>query len=130
MVSYIVLSIFLLVIGGAIAKASYDVTRKRKAVDRENFLCYLADCGTDKDKERVKAIRELEKEVRLRIIESEQVSQILDNKLIRDKLESAAVDVEELKLLLFDGTGDDLAERIEKLESTMDKTKLLGGSDR
>jgi hypothetical protein len=49
---------------------------------------------------------------------------ILDNKYIRDKLESVAIDVEELKLVLS-GDDDELLEKFKKLESNIDDLRSL-----
>lgn len=99
-------------------RCAEDKERQKKQ-DAEKFLQHLEKHGTDRDKARVKAIRELEKEVRLRIIESEQVSRILDNKLVREKMESAAIEIEEFKLMLS-GHEDELLKKFEELERTMD----------
>jgi hypothetical protein len=60
----------------------------------------------------------------LRLIECEQIAVILDNKYIRDKLESVAIDVEELKLVLS-GDDDELLEKFKKLESNIDDLRSL-----
>ena len=118
-------------VGGLFARDHYIASKRRKTEEeekkereRELFLQELEKYGSTRDKQRVWAIRELDKEVRLRLIECRHISKILDNEHIRDKLESAAVNVEELKLLL--SNDDDLTEKFRKLESDIDNLKLLG----
>jgi hypothetical protein len=131
MIEILVTVAIFLGVGGLFARDFYRVKKRSKIVEvarkkclRETFLVELEEHGTTEDRKRVRAIRDLDKEIELRLIESEQISEILDNEHIRDKLESAAVDVEELKLILSGGD-DELNGKFKRLENNIDGLKLL-----
>lgn len=99
--------------GAAVGPPMY---KAKKISDRNKFLHKMITSGTPEQKERAHQICEREENLKLKLLEYEQASEVLDTPGIRRRLEDANVDVEELKRLLSGCTDDEILREYKLLE--------------
>jgi len=91
--------------------------------EREYLLSNIEQNGSPEEVERVRMIREREREITLKLIEHEQALKVLESPSVRAKLESACIDVELLQTLIKDSKNDPILERFKQLEEGLERKK-------
>jgi hypothetical protein len=116
-------------VGPRVAKRLSDGGR---ASDWRQLEADISVNGTEEQLRKLAELKRREIDIRLRMIEMGQAQEVLSSPKVRQQLEEADVDVEQLKQLLDPETyEDELDRRIRLLEEgTKGTTKLLKGGKR
>lgn len=104
--------------GAAIGIPAFLIRRQRLLRDgkRRKMLTFIRTRGTPDQVKRLEELERREIELQLKLLEYEQVKQVLDSPKIRSRLEGACIDVEELKRVLSGPEDDPILEAFEELE--------------
>jgi len=119
----VMLFTFVILAGIGAAIAAPIVARHRaeekKKLERGTFIRKILTEGTPDQIQRLEDLRRREVDLRLKLMESEQVKAVLDSPEVRARLESANFDVEELKGVLASPEDDDILQEFKKLEDKL-----------